>query len=89
MCNAIAKSYLLMEEEDLAPAIDDDTPLEYLIPTAEGRGASTTALMKYLVLIHNHFIQSCREIAEKQPERFVYRFKPTTHTSISILVSKI
>ncbi len=69
-----------MEEEYLVPAIDDDTPLEYLIPTAEGRGACTTALVKYLVLIHNHFIQSCRKIAEKQPERFVYHFKYITHT---------
>ncbi len=74
LISTTAKSYLLMDEKDLIPSIDHSTPLKYLIPTAEGPGACTIALMKYLVLLHNHFIQSCIDIAEKQPERFVLPF---------------
>lgn len=68
----IAKAYFRMDEMDLATTIDKRTPMEYLIPTAEGRGASTPVLMKYLVLVHNDFILSCIEIAKKQPERFEF-----------------
>ena len=42
--------------------MEDDTPLVYLIPTADGPGACTTALIKYLVFVHNKFIQNCRKV---------------------------
>ena len=42
--------------------MENDTPLVYLIPTADGPGACTTALIKYLVFVHNKFIQNCRKV---------------------------
>ena len=53
---------LRIEEKHLLPAITDDTPLEYLIPTTTGAGACTTALVDFLVLTHCDFIEKCRGI---------------------------
>ena len=53
---------LRVEEQYLRPAITADEPLEYLIPTTTGAGACTTALVDFLVLTHNSFIEKCRGI---------------------------
>lgn len=58
-----ARCCLLIEDKFLVASMEDETPLVYLIPTADGPGACTTALIKYLVFVHNKFIQNCRKIA--------------------------
>jgi hypothetical protein len=60
---------LRVEEEYLIPAITFDTTLEYLIPTTTEAGACTTALVDFLVLSHNDFIEKCRATVSKDPMR--------------------
>ena len=57
---------LRIEEKHILPAITDDTPLEYIIPTTIGAGACTTALVDFLILTHNNFIEKCRGIMTHQ-----------------------
>ena len=49
-----------MDDEHLIPAIRMDTTLDYLIPTTTGPGACTFALVDYLVMVHNDFMERCR-----------------------------
>lgn len=51
-----------MDDQCLIPAIRMDTTLEYLIPTTTGPGACTFALVDYLVLVQNGFIEHCRNL---------------------------
>ena len=60
---------LRIDEAHLLPAITENTPLEYLIPTTTGAGACTTALVDFLVLVHNDFIEGCRGIVTEQETR--------------------
>ncbi len=57
-----------MTEEYLLEKIDDKTPLIYLIPTTMREGRCTTALVDYLVLTHNDFIERCRGIVSQGAE---------------------
>ena len=50
---------LRLEELYCLPAITEDEPLEYLIPTTSEAGVLTTSLVDYLVLSHNDFIENC------------------------------
>lgn len=64
VCNTIGR--LPLEDQHCLPAITKDTSLEYLIPTTSGAGALTTALVDYLILTHNDFIEkSHSKAAEK------------------------
>ena len=64
---------LRIDEVHLLPAITENTLLEYLIPTTTGAGACTTALVDFLVLVHNNFIEGCRGIVTEQETRcFLY-----------------
>ena len=54
-----------MPESILPQCISLTTPLEYLIPTTTGAGVCTTALVDFLTLIHNDFIQKCHNIVAK------------------------
>ena len=42
--------------------ISEDTPLQYIIPTTTGPGACSLALVDYLVLQHNSFIEMCQGV---------------------------
>ena len=48
--------------ESLPACFDEDAPIDLLIPTAKGPGFCTTALVKFLVYLHNSFIQECNEL---------------------------
>ena len=50
---------LLLEDHHCLPAITEDVPIEYLVPTTTGAGALTVSLVDYLVLTHNDFIEKC------------------------------
>ena len=63
-----------MEEQYLIPAITDDTPLEFLIPTATGAGACSMAMADFLMLTHNSFIERCRGIVTDREKRYMYIF---------------
>ncbi len=39
-----------------------DTPIEYLIPTTSNAGVCTTALVDFLTLTHNDFIERCQSL---------------------------
>lgn len=60
---------LRIDDDHLLPAFTEDTPLEYLVPTTTGAGACTTALVDFLVLTHNNFIEKCRGIVTDQEKR--------------------
>ena len=60
-----------MEDEHCLAAITDDVPLEYLIPTTSGAGALTTALVDYLILTHNDFIEKCSGKVKERNEMYV------------------
>ena len=62
---------LQVDEKHLLPAITEDTELEYLIPTTIGAGACTTALVDFLVLTHNSFIEKCRGAVVSQDMEYV------------------
>lgn len=57
---------LPVEEKFYIAAIDDDTAMEYLVPTFSEAGVCTAALVDFLVLKHNDFIEGCRaKVADK------------------------
>ena len=60
---------LRVKEEYLVPAITAETPLEYIIPTTTEAGAYTTALVDFLTLTHNDFIERCRSLISNQEQR--------------------
>lgn len=65
VCNYAGR--LRLEDQHILPMITGDTPLEYLIPTTSGAGALTTALVDYLILTHNDFIEKCSSrVAERK-----------------------
>ena len=47
----------------------DDTTLDFLLPTSEGTGACTSALVDFLVLQHNNFIERCRAVMKEREMR--------------------
>lgn len=60
--NSICTARLRVDEEYLIPVITVDTTLDYFIPTTTGPGACTFALVDYLVLVHNDFIECCKNL---------------------------
>ena len=72
---------LPVEDEHFQPAITDDTDLVYLIPTTTGEGRCTTALVDFLVLTHNSFVEMCRGMVKDDPSSAIWvDFKvPITH----------
>ena len=61
---------LPVDEKYYIPAIDDNTPLEYLVPTTSEAGVCTTALVDYLTLTHNSFIERCRAVVAENDKRY-------------------
>ena len=61
---------LRVKEEYLIPAFTDDTPLEYIIPTTTEAGACTTALVDFLTLTHNNFIERCQSLVSSEEQRY-------------------
>lgn len=61
---------LPVPESIYVPNITGSTPLVYLIPTTTGQGVCTTALVDFLILTHNDFIQRCQTNSSRD-ERFV------------------
>ena len=55
-----------MEEKFLVPEITESTSLVYIIPTTSDEGACTTALVDFLVLAHNSFIERCRGVITEE-----------------------
>ena len=60
-----------MKEEFIEelPEISKSTPLQYIIPTVTGPGACSFALVDYLVLIHNNFIEMVQGIVVGDDKR--------------------
>ena len=58
----ICTARLRVDKEFLIPVIQWDTTLDYFLPTTTGPGACTFALVDYLVLIHNNFIECCKDL---------------------------
>ena len=58
-----------MKDEYLIPAFTDSTPLEYIIPTTVDAGACTMALVDFLTLTHNDFIERCQTLMSDDQER--------------------
>ena len=56
---------LPVEEEYLLPEITPKTRLVYLVPTTMREGKCTTALVDYLVITHNDFMEHCRTAVNK------------------------
>lgn len=60
---------LPIEEKYCSTIINDDTPMEYLIPTTSDAGACTTALVDFLALKHNNFVERCRALMAENSQR--------------------
>ena len=60
---------LRVEEAYLGHDFSDDTTLDFLLPTSEGAGACTSALVDFLVLQHNNFIERCRAVMKEREMR--------------------
>ena len=75
---------LRVKEEYLIPAITTETPLEYIIPTTTEAGACTTALVDFLTLTHNDFIERCRSLVSSQEQRYSYIHNHACSKSCSI-----
>lgn len=58
----ICTARLRVDEKYLIPVLQKDTTLDYFIPTTTGPGACTVALVDYLVLVHNNFIECCKSL---------------------------
>ena len=53
---------LPVEDKYYVAVIDDETPMEYLVPTTTEAGVCTTALVDFLTIVHNNFIERCRAL---------------------------
>ena len=51
------------------PAINLETRLDYLIPTTTHAGVCTTALVDFLTLTHNNFIEKCHGLVAGDNDR--------------------
>ena len=78
---------LRVKEEYLIPAITNETPLEYIIPTTTEAGACTTALVDFLTLTHNDFIERCRSLISRQEQRYLQPIIPKLFCCIIIIIS--
>jgi hypothetical protein len=61
---------LPLEENYYIPTIDDETKMEHLVPTTSEAGVCTTALVDFLTLTHNNFIKRCRELVDKDDQKY-------------------
>jgi hypothetical protein len=62
---------LPVEEQFYVTVIDDDTKMEYLVPTTSDAGVCTTALVDFLTLTHNNFIATCGALVGENDQRYV------------------
>jgi hypothetical protein len=60
---------LPIEDRFYVTVINDDTKMEYLVPTTSDAGVCTTALVDFLTLTHNNFIAICRAFVGKKDQR--------------------
>ena len=58
-----------MEEKFYVAVISDTTTMEYLVPTTSEAGVCTTALVDFLTLTHNNFIERCRTLVAENDQR--------------------
>lgn len=68
--NIIYIGRLRVKDEFLIPMFTYDTPLEYIVPTTVGAGACTTALVDFLTLTHNDFIERCRALTSVEEKKY-------------------
>lgn len=61
-----SKSRLEIKDEYMIQSFTPDVPLEYIIPTNDGAGVCTAALLDLLVRMHNDFIKECRILLQEQ-----------------------
>ena len=61
---------LPLDEKYYNPMIDSDTKMECLIPTTSEAGVCTTALVDFLTLTHNSFIERCRGLVAENDPRY-------------------
>ena len=54
---------------DRLAEISESTPLHYIIPTTSGPGACGLALVDFLVLQHNNFIEMCQGVVVGDDKR--------------------
>ena len=67
LCNLVLQcsffsGRLPVEEKFCVTVISDNTTMEYLVPTTSEAGVCTTALVDFLTLTHNNFIERCRAL---------------------------
>ena len=60
-----------MEDKYYVALIDDDTRMEYLVPTTSEAGVCTTALVDFLTLTHNSFIERCIKLVSENDQRYI------------------
>lgn len=51
------------------PQVSEDTTLQFLIPTTTGPGVCSFALVDYLIVQHNSFIDMCQVMMSEQDKR--------------------
>ncbi|CAD5126001.1 DgyrCDS14181 [Dimorphilus gyrociliatus] len=57
-----------LPEEILSMAIDEKTPLEYLLPSTKGNGLASFALINYLVNLQNNLVTKNSELSNSKLE---------------------
>lgn len=53
------------------PEIAENTALQYLIPTTTGPGICSFALVDYLVVQHNSFMEMCQGVMSEEDKRYL------------------
>ena len=48
--------------------------MEYLVPTTSEAGVCTTALVDFLTLTHNNFIERCRGLVAEDDQRYAFSY---------------
>ena len=61
---------LPVEDKYYIETISDTTSLGYLVPTTSEAGVCTTALVDFLTITHNNFIERCRVLMAEKDQRF-------------------
>lgn len=71
------------------PEVSEDTTLQYLIPTTTGPGICSFALVDYLVVQHNCFMEMCQGVIYEEDKRYLVTVNVNVWLFINVVIIHI
>lgn len=66
MCNIVAFGDTRVPEELCEEAVSEETSLAMLLPSVKGIGVCSFALLRYLAVIQNNFVEKYSELTKQR-----------------------